>query len=137
MNFKKLFATVFLLGFMALPILAANESCKLSTSVYKMMEEEGYNCTDPAVGVCNFITNSDCGTCCLINTIYNVTDWAFLIIMAIAVGMIIWGAFTYLTSAGDVNATAAANKRILFAAIGIVVALLAKAAPGIVLSIVR
>lgn len=134
MNFKKLFATVFLLGFMALPIFAANESCRLSPSVYKMMTAEGYNCTE---GVCNFMTNYDCSTCCLINTVYNITDWAFLIIMVVAVGMIIWGAFIYLTSGGNPEATASANKRILFAAIGIIVALLAKAAPGIILSIVR
>ncbi|HOI60237.1 MAG TPA: pilin [Candidatus Pacearchaeota archaeon] len=132
MNFKKLFATVFLLSFMALPTLAANESCRLSDTVLNMMAEKEYNCQK----TCNFVTNSDCGTCCLINTIYNITDWAFLIIMVVAVGMIIWGAFTYLTSSGEPNAIAAANKKILFAAIGIVVALLAKAVPGIVLSIV-
>lgn len=136
MNFKKIFTTVFLLGVMAMPlsaVLAANESCQLSTSVLNMMVSKGYTFCS---ATCNFVSTPQCGTCCLINTIYNIVDWAFIVIMAVAVGMIVWAAFLYLTSAGDTTKLGQAKDKVLYAAVGIVVALLAKALPGIVLSVV-
>jgi len=50
--------------------------------------------------------------------------------------MIVWAAFLYLTSAGDTTKLGQAKDKVLYAAVGIVVALLAKALPGIVLSVV-
>jgi len=141
MNFKKIFATLFVLGAIIFPALtlAAENGCRINADRLEMFRGEGLMCPIN-VNICQYSTtdvNNDCGTCCLLNTVYNVVDWTFLIIIAIAVIMIIWGAFDYLTSGGDTTKLGNANKRILFAAIGIVVALLAKAVPSIVLSIVR
>ncbi|MDD4661799.1 MAG: pilin [Candidatus Pacebacteria bacterium] len=137
MNFKKIFSTVLLLGVMAIPftgVLAANnESCQLSSSVLNMMTSKGYTSCSTT---CNFVSTPECGTCCLINTIYNVVDWAFIVIMAVAVGMIVWAAFLYMNSGGDATKLEGAKNKVLYAAVGIVVALLAKALPGIVLSVV-
>lgn len=144
MNFKKIFATLFVLGAIIFPALtlAAENGCRISDDRLDMLRGEDLKCPilDGTESFCQYSTtdvNNDCGTCCLLNTVYNVVDWTFLIIIAIAVMMIIWGAFDYLTSGGDTTKLGNANKRILFAAIGIVVALLAKAVPSIVLSIVR
>ncbi len=136
MNFKKLFAIIFLLGFVSVPLIALadkTESCNMSRSVLTMMQNRGYTeCSQE----CNFVDTPQCGTCCLVNTVYSVADWAFIFIMAAAVIMIILGAADYLKSGGDASALQDANKKIVTAAAAIIIALLAKAVPGIVLSII-
>lgn len=58
-------------------------------------------------------------------TIGNVTRFIAGIIGAVAVIMIIYGGFRYITSGGDSNAVASARKTITWAAIGLVVTVLA------------
>lgn len=76
--------------------------------------------------------NKDCGLCCLLNSVYTVTDWIFIFLMALAALMIIIGAFNYVTSAGNTEKTTAGRNFIMYAAIGIAIALFAKAIPAIV-----
>ena len=141
MNFKKIFATLAVAAIIIPSGFALAEgSCRITNADrLSGFQNEGLYCSS----TCNFVTDpmnsayGDCGTCCLLNTVYNIVDWAFLAIMAIAVVMIIWGAIDYLTSAGDTDKLKTANQKILYAAIGIVIALLAKAVPSIVLSIMR
>jgi len=75
---------------------------------------------------------ADCGVCCLLNSVYTVTDWIFIFLMALSALMIIVGAFEYVTSAGDPGKTEKGRNYIMYAAIGIAVALFAKAIPAIV-----
>jgi len=86
--------------------------------------------TTPCVGVGTTV-NCTCGSCCLIDTIYTVTDWIFVVAIAISVIMIIWGAFNLLTAAGDVAKVDAGRVKIQYAIIGFIVAILAKAIPAI------
>ncbi|MDD3292763.1 MAG: hypothetical protein PHT67_01575 [Candidatus Pacebacteria bacterium] len=74
----------------------------------------------------------DCGLCCLLNSVYTVTDWIFLFLMALSALMIIIGAFNYVTSAGNPEKTKTGRDFIMYAAIGIAIALFAKAIPAIV-----
>jgi len=73
--------------------------------------------------------NKDCGMCCLLNGIYNVTDWVFVILMAVSSLMIIWGAVLFTTSQGNTDSVTKARQLILFAAVGIAVALFSRAIP--------
>jgi len=82
-------------------------------------------------GVCKY-TSSNCGMCCLLNSVYNVTDWIFIILITISSLMIIWGAIMFTTSSGDPEKTGKARQLIIFAAVGIVVALFSRAVPPIV-----
>lgn len=135
---RKILATLILLGAFLVPAVGLAEGgCTISQDRVSQFQDEGLACTSN----CNFTTsttsaNFDCGTCCLLNTIYNVVDLAFLIIMAISVLAIIWGAVLFLKSGGSQEDVDNAKKTIMFAAIGIIVALLAKAVPSIVLSVV-
>jgi hypothetical protein len=76
------------------------------------------------------------GMLCLLNTIYNITDWIFVILMALAVIFVIIGAFTLVTAAGSPEKVSSGRNYIMYAAIGIVVALLARAIPALVKMIV-
>jgi len=72
------------------------------------------------------------GAYCLINTLNNITDWVFVILIALAGLFVIFGAFTFVTSAGDPEKTKKGRDFILYATIGLAVAFLAKAVPGLV-----
>ena len=83
------------------------------------------------IGTINY-TKSSWGMYCLLNTIYNVTDWIFIILMLIVVVLIITGAFMFATAGGNPEKTTTARNFILYAIIGLVVGLIAKAIPTIV-----
>ena len=74
--------------------------------------------------------------CCLLNGIYNITDWVFVVLMAISSLMIIWGAVLFTTSSGDPEKTGNARQLIIFAAVGIAVALFSRAVPPAVRMII-
>ena len=92
------------------------------------------------VGQCPFGTSSvavtQWGMFCILNSIYTVTDWAFIILVLVTVLFIIIGAFTFLLAGGDPEKAKAGQSYILYAVIAIVVALLAKAVPSIVRAVV-
>ena len=72
------------------------------------------------------------GMYCLLNTVYNVTDWIFILLMLIVVVLIITGAFMFATAGGNPEKTTTARNFILYAIIGLVIALIARAVPTIV-----
>ena len=75
---------------------------------------------------------NDCPTCCLLNTIYTVTDWIFVILVGVASIFVIIGAMNLLMSAGDPSKVSSGRNYIMYAAIGLIVGFLAKAIPAIV-----
>ena len=81
---------------------------------------------------CDFTVNDSCGLCCVLGTIYNITDWVFVFLVALVAIFVIAGAFFFITSAGDPEKTKTGRNYILYAAVGLVVAFLAKAVPGLV-----
>ncbi len=67
------------------------------------------------------------------NVICNaIANWLFDLLIVLTVVYVIIAAYKYLTSSGDPNKVSSATKTITFAAIAIVVALLAKAFPFII-----
>jgi hypothetical protein len=65
-----------------------------------------------------------------------VVNTLLIIVGAVAVIMLIWGGFKYITSAGDASAVSSAKNTILYAVIGIIVAVLAYAIVNWVISTV-
>ena len=84
---------------------------------------------------CTF-SYGDCPTCCLLNSLYNVTDVIFFILLGIATIYVILGAMNLLMSAGDPSKVASGRNHIVYAMIGLLFAFLARAIPAIVRSIV-
>ena len=72
------------------------------------------------------------GMICLLNSLYTIVDWVFLILVGVAGIWVLMGAFTLLTAGGNAEKVTTGRNYILYAAIGLAVALLAKAVPGIV-----
>lgn len=76
------------------------------------------------------------GLFCLINTINAVIDWIFIVLISVVMIFVAIGAFNILTSAGSPDKVASGRNYILYAAIGLLVALLARAVPAIVISVI-
>ncbi len=70
----------------------------------------------------------------ILNTVCIVFDWAFYFLIALAVLFIVVAAFKYLTAGGNAEKVSAAGQTLLYAAIAVGVALLARAIPLIVAS---
>ena len=69
-------------------------------------------------------------------TLCTITNWLFYFLIILAVIFVIIAAFRYLTAAGDPEKVKAASHSLLYAAIAIVVGILAKAVPSLVGSVI-
>jgi len=77
------------------------------------------------------------GTICLLNVINRVFDWVFVFIIALVGVMIVVGAFNIITAGGEPGKVTTGRNFILYALIGMVVALFARAIPSIVAALIR
>lgn len=77
------------------------------------------------------VSVDDYGACCLFNSVYVVTRWLSGIIAALVGLFIIIGAFTIVTAGGVPEKVTAGRNYILYAVIGMVVFLFARAIPSI------
>jgi len=71
----------------------------------------------------------------LVVIVQNVTNWVFIALLLTASIFIIFAAFQYLTGGGDPTAVSEARRKLMYAAIAVVVGTLAKAIPLAVRSI--
>ena len=65
----------------------------------------------------------------LLNTITFIADWIFVILLIAATIFIVLAAFQFVTAGGDPSAVAQARQKLLYAAIGVAVAAMAKGIP--------
>jgi hypothetical protein len=71
------------------------------------------------------------------NTLDTVANYTIGVLVVISVFYVIWAGYTFTTSAGDPDKVGEARKRIMFAGIGIIVALLAKGIISLVLAAIK
>jgi len=122
-------------GFVSADTSTGLDGCKI-TRMSRL--PTSLNCGETTVGSDSYClyNTGDCGMCCLLNGIYNITDWVFVVLMAISSLMIIWGAVLFTTSQGNPDSVSKARQLILFAAVGIAVALFSRAVPPAVKMII-
>ncbi len=92
---------------------------------------KGFEC--PASGNCGFDNTSgmSCGSCCLIDAIYTITDWIFIAVVSLAGIMILIGAFNIVTAGGSPEKVNTGRSFIILAVVGLIIALIAKLIPAI------
>mgnify|MGYP001076497072 CR=1 FL=1 len=89
----------------------------------------------PACGIGSIVNESVAtywGMCCILDALYTATDWIFVALMIIVALFIAFGGFMIATAAGTPEKVASGRNYILFALVGLAVALLAKALPSVV-----
>jgi hypothetical protein len=69
--------------------------------------------------------------CCLMSSIYYLSDWVFTIVLTIAVFIGIWGGYTYMSSGGAEDKLKKGRDWILYSLVGVGIALLARAIPAV------
>jgi len=69
--------------------------------------------------------------CCLMSTINYFVNWIFFLLLAVAVIVGIMGGYSIITSGGDPAKVESGRRMILYAIIGVIVALFARAIPPI------
>ena len=74
----------------------------------------------PMIGIADTLETYD-----VIETLDNIVDWIYTIVMIVAVIYIIFGGFAYITAEGDPTKLEKAKKQVLFALFGIAIVLLA------------
>jgi|WetSurMetagenome_2_1015567.scaffolds.fasta_scaffold33313_1 hypothetical protein len=136
---KKFFSTLVLLsllGAVLVPMIASAQAT--GCSIKHDFTSNSITC---AIGPCTFgTTGSDdtpinCSRCCFLDLVYTITDWLFFITLSLAVVFILVGGFKFITASGSPEKAMEARSYLIYAAIGVLVALLAKALPAIVRSI--
>ena len=146
---RKIVSALTLIGFLGIlfvPLMvsgqeAPKECCVLSRAITL----EGASCFVDDIAAPNNAAAAECGAgnyCtesgprwgmfCLMNTMYSITDWIFVILVGLAGIFVIIGAMNLLTSAGDPAKVTSGRNYIMYAAIGLVVGLLSKAVPALV-----
>ena len=73
----------------------------------------------------------------VMDAIDNITNWAFTILMAVAALFIIFAAFEFITAKGEPEKVKSAREYVLYALVGVVVALLARGLVQLIETIVR
>ena len=128
---KKIAPLVFtiLLAGLLLPMIS---SAQMTTAPASCKLKYEFASVDPACTEGSVVDISEHGMCCLLNTVYSVTDWIFIILVGLATIFVMLGAVTILTAGGTPEKLTTGRNYILYAAIGLLIAFLAKAIPGIV-----
>ncbi len=144
---KKIFSVLVVLGFLAVlaaPVFAQeppSECCALKRAITL----DSSSCGAGSIAAPSAVAAAECGAgtyCsdsaakwgmfCIMNTMYSITDWIFVILVALAGLFVIIGAMTLLMSAGSPEKVTSGRQYIMYAAIGLIVGLLAKAIPSLV-----
>ena len=68
----------------------------------------------------------------IVTLIETIGNWIFTFLLVLAVVMIVWAGFQFVTAGGSPEAVSSARSKVIYALIGVVVALLAKGAIAIV-----
>jgi len=140
---KKLISVLTLVMFLALFIVPVAFAVTAPTEVTQCTMRHtfsgftGFFC--PTAGTaCNFTTPPacgavpcTCGSCCLLDVIYTVTDWIFYLAVAVAVIFIVLGAFSIITAGGSPEKVQSGRNYILYAVIGLIIGLMAKGIPAL------
>lgn len=73
----------------------------------------------------------------LIEQVCNGVTWVFAAAIIVSIIEVLLAAYGYMTSSGDPGKVTTANKRLLYAAVGVAVALMAYLFPGMIATILK
>lgn len=138
-----LILTIFLIGVpSSSPLFAQGKipnCCVISNTVtvegtiYEKGQTVGYEVDDNICNVNDQVrdhTTKQWGLICLLASVKSITDWIFNFLIVFVGVMVIFGAFTLVTSAGDPQKVKNGRNYILYAGIGMIAGFLAKAFPA-------
>jgi hypothetical protein len=75
--------------------------------------------------------------CCLLNMIYTVADWIFVILLVVAAIFVVWGGIEFVTSGGAPEKVGSARNKLIWALVGVVVAFVARGLVVLITQIIQ
>jgi len=152
---KKIFAilTILTIAISVMPIIAyaapegPNECCKMRRALKIddvpcaagsiVQESDNSTCkyAIPADGPRCADVTTKWGLFCTMNTINTLVDYIFIFIVTVVMIFVMLGAFSILTAAGDPEKVTSGRNYIIYAAVGMAIAFLARAVPALVKAI--
>jgi len=137
---KKIIPGLILISLLALSLLVAPVTGKAQTMIETCTIRNSKTptvsgCT--GLGVGSTASYADYAICCLMDKIYQVTDWIFVILIALVIIFVLGGGFLILTAGGSEEKVTKGKAYITWALVGFVIAILARAIPNIAYYFVR
>lgn len=128
---KKIFAVLLMMVLLA-PMVASAQNipteCRVRVASFDIGD---IHCTGP--GGCIYASSTEpCAFCCTMGLIMWVTNLLFFVIMILVVIIVLYAAYLFLTSGGDPKKVETARNLLIYAAIGIAIAFLARAVPNLI-----
>lgn len=127
---KKILPALVILSFLVVPMLIFATGPKDQCTLRHDVSDIDPACIEGAT-VSELVTTS-WGMCCMLDAVYTTTDWLFVVLIAFVAIMIIWGGVSIVTAGNNPEKVNTGRSYIMFAAIGLAVAFLARAIPSIV-----
>lgn len=130
---KKVLIGLILMSFLALPMVVGAWQQQWGRPQFVSSCVIAYDLSDvhPSCGQGQTVNVDRFGICCAFNAVYMVTGWIFWFLLALVVLLVIIGAFFILTAAGDAAKVTTGRNFIIYACIGLIIALMARAIPSI------
>ena len=97
----------------------------LCTEVKHELKDYVEGCS-PGLTIQSSVDESAQQLCCLLDLLMTVADYLFVILLLVAIVMIVWSGFEFVTAAGSTDKVNAARTKIVWALVGIAIALAAK-----------
>jgi len=142
---KSLLFTISLIVLLLMPVLASAQGSSITDQCCQLRANLKYDEVQYSSGdIMGPTTETPCtlGTInkphaewamiCTVATIYTVTNWIFFLMMALAVILIVIGGVVYMTAGGDPEKAGKGKSIIVFAIIGLAIALVARFIPPVV-----
>jgi len=127
---KKFLIASILISFLVAPVLGfADDNPITTTPPEDLCETVKHNLTDYIEGCEGAVSDVDESArqlCCLLDLLMTIADYLFVILLLVAIVMIVWSGFEFVTAAGSTDKVNAARTKIVWALVGIAIALAAK-----------
>lgn len=91
----------------------------------------------PAIGLAASPTAETLTEVPVMEALERIINWIFTILIVVAVIFLVWGAFNFVTAAGSPEKVEAGKQSIMWALVGVVIALLARGLVALVKVVVR
>ena len=119
-----------LLAFWAVPVIT-NAQTMVDTCTIRSSRTASMSDCSTTAAVGHKISYEDYAFCCLMDRIYMITDWIFIILIALAIIFVLYGGFLIIAAGGSEERVLKGRTFIMWALVGFAVAILARALPNI------
>ena len=119
---------------LSLALLTPPDRCRMRETIPANIASY-LNCPPPPANECIFTSGRDCLSCCSTSLIYYIVTIIFVAVIAISVIFLIIAGYNFITGSGDQAKIRTARNMVLYAVVGIAVAIIARVAPTLIYSL--